>query len=420
MTGLTASTAGRPRSPVVESMVGLFINTVPPRHRIRRARDPHGDAAAPPGRADPPAAPPAPRALRDPAPVRRHRRTLRHALRLPELPSSGAARRGAADTRSTARHPILDSRDATHYPLALVTAPGTPARLPLDYRSDAVARHGPSRARPAAPPSSTPWSATSTSLVASAELLLAGERRRGGGGGNATAGGAPSVSLADLFVEQVRRSPDAVAVVFGGVSVSYAELDARACALAGGWLGGGVGAGDRVGVMVPRSVELVVSLLAVHRWGAAYVPVDAGYPVERVRYVLEDDGSVGGADGGGGCCSRVRGRGAGGVCGCEALSGGGVSCRVRCRVRRAMVLVRRVRRGVRRVWWFRHQGVVNRLRVAPDPLDPLASTTAFSQKTPIGFDRLRTPSSSGRSSPAPTSSMVAAPDGHRDPACSPT
>ncbi|WP_411101251.1 AMP-binding protein, partial [Streptomyces sp. x-45] len=116
----------------------------------------------------------------------------------------------------------------------------------------------------------------------------AGERRRVVVEWNATGRVVPSVSLADLFVEQVRRSPDAVAVVFEGVSVSYAELDARACALAGWLVGCGVGVGDRVGVMVPRSVELVVSLLAVHKVGAAYVPVDVGYPVERVRYVLED------------------------------------------------------------------------------------------------------------------------------------
>ncbi|WP_190012564.1 AMP-binding protein, partial [Streptomyces griseomycini] len=118
--------------------------------------------------------------------------------------------------------------------------------------------------------------------------LSSGERRRVVEEWNATGRVVPSVSLADLFVEQVRRSPGATAVVSEGVSLSYAELDARACALAGWLAGRGVGVGDRVGVMVPRSVELVVALLAVHKAGAAYVPVDVGYPRERIRYVLED------------------------------------------------------------------------------------------------------------------------------------
>ncbi|MBB4901506.1 amino acid adenylation domain-containing protein, partial [Streptomyces griseostramineus] len=81
--------------------------------------------------------------------------------------------------------------------------------------------------------------------VSALDVLSSGERRRVVEEWNATGRVVPSVSLADLFVEQVRRSPGATAVVFEGVSLSYAELDARACALAGWLAGRGVGVGDR-------------------------------------------------------------------------------------------------------------------------------------------------------------------------------
>ncbi|MFI0822822.1 AMP-binding protein, partial [Streptomyces sp. NPDC021098] len=91
---------------------------------------------------------------------------------------------------------------------------------------------------------------------------------------------------------QVVRSPDAVAVVFGGgaerESVSYAELNARANRLARLLVGEGVGPEDLVAVCLPRSVDLVVSLLAVGKAGAAYLPLDPDYPVERLAATLAD------------------------------------------------------------------------------------------------------------------------------------
>ncbi|WP_344447794.1 AMP-binding protein, partial [Kitasatospora nipponensis] len=95
-----------------------------------------------------------------------------------------------------------------------------------------------------------------------------------------------------LFEAQVARTPDAVAVVSGGVAVSYGELEVRANRLARLLLGRGVGAGRRVALVLPRSVDLVVALLAVLKSGAAYVPVDPEYPVERIAYVVEDASPV--------------------------------------------------------------------------------------------------------------------------------
>ncbi|MEE1671628.1 amino acid adenylation domain-containing protein [Streptomyces sp. WAC07094] len=97
-----------------------------------------------------------------------------------------------------------------------------------------------------------------------------------------------NATLPDLFAAQVARTPDAVAVVCGDVTVSYAELDARANRLARLLIRSGVRPESLVAVMMERSVDLVVALLAVLKAGGAYVAVDPGYPDERVRDILAD------------------------------------------------------------------------------------------------------------------------------------
>ncbi|HEU4453721.1 MAG TPA: condensation domain-containing protein, partial [Longimicrobium sp.] len=95
----------------------------------------------------------------------------------------------------------------------------------------------------------------------------------------------------ELFEAQAARTPDAVAVRFEDASLTYAELNARANRLAHHLRGRGVGSEVRVGVLMERSLEMVVSLLAVLKAGGAYVPLDPGLPAERLAYML-DDGAV--------------------------------------------------------------------------------------------------------------------------------
>jgi len=93
-----------------------------------------------------------------------------------------------------------------------------------------------------------------------------------------------------LMEEQVARTPDALALVFGQEHLSYAELNRRANRLAHRLIEAGVGPDVLVGVALERSVEMVVSLLAVLKAGGAYVPLDPDYPRERLAYMLEDSG----------------------------------------------------------------------------------------------------------------------------------
>ncbi|BCK68038.1 hypothetical protein Srufu_019910 [Streptomyces libani subsp. rufus] len=120
------------------------------------------------------------------------------------------------------------------------------------------------------------------------ELLSEDERGRLLTAWNDTAVDVPEATMAGLFERQVRRAPDAVAVVRGAQSLSYGELNARANRLAHWLIGQGVGPEERVGVMLPRSVDLAVAALAVLKAGGAYVPIDLDYPAERKEFILAD------------------------------------------------------------------------------------------------------------------------------------
>jgi amino acid adenylation domain-containing protein/FkbM family methyltransferase len=98
---------------------------------------------------------------------------------------------------------------------------------------------------------------------------------------------APPYCLHELFEEQVSRRPEAVAISFGA-RLSYRELNERANQLAHYLRGLGVGPEVRVGLLLERSVDLVVSVLAIHKAGGAYVPLDVEHPLHRQIFVLED------------------------------------------------------------------------------------------------------------------------------------
>ncbi len=98
-------------------------------------------------------------------------------------------------------------------------------------------------------------------------------------------------TLVSLMNEQVARTPDAIAVTDEARSLTYAQLDACATALARDLRAQGVGRGVLVGVCAQRSVEMVIALVAVVKAGGAYVPLDPDFPADRLAFMLEDAGA---------------------------------------------------------------------------------------------------------------------------------
>src|SRR5580692_4206888 len=284
-----AVVAGRPPElPGVETMLGLFINTVPVRVRL--------DPAVTTGQLW--------ARLQD----QQSALLAYHYLGLAQIqraagpgavfdtlviyenyPRDLAGLTRAAAGQDPVRVTGVGGHDAAHYPLALIVTPGTSLRL--SYRPDV-------------------FSAEAAGLIAGRlvrvleqvardpglrvhqiSLLTDGERAELAGR-NQTAVGVPDGSVAGLFAARAVRVPDAVAVVDGDAVVSCRFLAAAAARVASRLAQVGVGAESVVGVLVPRSAGMVTAVLGVLWAGAAYLPVDPGYPPERIGFMLADAGAV--------------------------------------------------------------------------------------------------------------------------------
>ncbi|PRB87256.1 AMP-binding protein, partial [Pseudomonas cedrina] len=100
-------------------------------------------------------------------------------------------------------------------------------------------------------------------------------------------------SLGKLYDAVVEKFPSHPAVIHDGITLTYSELRERADALASELSRSfGVNQGDRVGIYLDRSDQLIVAILATVRLGASYVPLDPDYPIERVRYMFQDSNSA--------------------------------------------------------------------------------------------------------------------------------
>ncbi|QSQ18950.1 LLM class flavin-dependent oxidoreductase [Pyxidicoccus parkwayensis] len=93
-----------------------------------------------------------------------------------------------------------------------------------------------------------------------------------------------------LFRAQAQRTPDATALICRGTSLTYRELDERSDELARHLRGAGVGRDVRVGIFMERSLEMMVGVVATHKAGGCYVPLDPAYPAERIAFMVEDSG----------------------------------------------------------------------------------------------------------------------------------
>ncbi|MBO0801729.1 MAG: amino acid adenylation domain-containing protein, partial [Nocardiopsaceae bacterium] len=124
--------------------------------------------------------------------------------------------------------------------------------------------------------------------VGELDIFLPGEREQLLRESNGAAAPVPSATLPELLGAQAARTPDAVAVMSGDEVLTYGELDERANRLARVLAARGAGPESVVAVAMGWSAGLVTALLAVLKAGAAYLPVDPGYPAERIAFMLAD------------------------------------------------------------------------------------------------------------------------------------
>ncbi|MBH1494994.1 enterobactin synthase subunit F [Stenotrophomonas maltophilia] len=122
--------------------------------------------------------------------------------------------------------------------------------------------------------------------IAAVPLASAVEAQQVVHGFNATAHALPQTTLVELLQQGMDRDPHAPALVFGDTTLDYATLEARSFALAAQLRAMEVGPGSVVAVALPRSLELVIALVAVLRAGAAYLPLDLAHPDERLARIL--------------------------------------------------------------------------------------------------------------------------------------
>ena len=120
------------------------------------------------------------------------------------------------------------------------------------------------------------------------DLLTAGERDQLEAFAGSTEDLGPAPTLLQAFEAQVRRQPQAVAIVENGRSVDYASLDRHACAIAGQLRAQGLGHEALIGIGIERSATQIAALLGIHKAGAAWLPLDTRQPQARLQRVLAD------------------------------------------------------------------------------------------------------------------------------------
>ncbi|MFD4511747.1 amino acid adenylation domain-containing protein, partial [Streptomyces sp. NPDC058457] len=182
------------------------------------------------------------------------------------------------------------SEESTSFALVLGVRPEDGLTLRLDYRPDAFAEAAVRDLADRVIRVLEQIADDPMTRVGEIDLLDASERASVVERWNDTAGPVEFGTVLERFRWWVVGAPDAVALRSGGRLLSYAEVDAWSDALARGLVARGVGRESRVGLCLPRGVEMVVAQLAVWKAGGAYVPLDPEYPADRLAFMVADSG----------------------------------------------------------------------------------------------------------------------------------
>ena len=185
----------------------------------------------------------------------------------------------------------FNNREYNHYPLAVQAMPRSELGLRVEFDTDVFDGAGIEALIERLARVLVAMAADPLQRLSSMEVLDAGEHARLDGWSNRavlTEPVAPAESIPVLFAAQVARVPQAVAVTFEGRSLTYRELDEASNRLAHLLAGRGVGPGERVALLFTRSAEAIVSILAVLKTGAAYLPIDPAHPTARIEFMVGD------------------------------------------------------------------------------------------------------------------------------------
>ncbi|MFF7560616.1 condensation domain-containing protein [Streptomyces pseudovenezuelae] len=193
----------------------------------------------------------------------------------------------AVDSVGGVRVTGTEAHNTVHYPLSLLAHPGDRLVLHLGYRSDVLTGTAARRVGDRVLRLLRLFAEAADTRVDAVDLL--GDDERGLlAEWNDTGRPVPRRSVAELFASQAAAGPGRTAIRYGGLTTTYQELDDRANRLASDLTGRGIGPEDIVALALPRSTEMIVSLLAVLKAGAAYLPIDPAYPRERIEFMLSD------------------------------------------------------------------------------------------------------------------------------------
>jgi len=185
----------------------------------------------------------------------------------------------------------LTNREYNHYPLVLLASPGRELDLNVQFDTHVFDTAGIETLIERFKRVLSAMTADPTQRLSSMDVLNDGERARLDNWGNRAVLAKPApppVSIPALFAAQVAHAPEAVAISCGERSWNYRELDEASNRLAHLLIGHGVGPGERVALLFPRSAEAVVAMLAVLKAGAAYLPIDPAHGAARMEFVIGD------------------------------------------------------------------------------------------------------------------------------------
>ncbi|HEX4390992.1 MAG TPA: amino acid adenylation domain-containing protein, partial [Mycobacterium sp.] len=283
--GTTVS--GRPAElPGAEAMVGLLINTVPVRAAITTATT-TTDLLDQLHRAHNHTFEHQHLALSDIHRITGQERLFDTVFVYENYPIDTALGSGVAGLAVTE----FTHREYNHYPLAIQALPGTELGLRAEYDTNVFDTAAIDTLFQRFSQLLAAMTTDPTTALSSIDVLDPGEHTRLDEIGNRLALTAPApapVSIPAVFATQVARTPHAVAVTYGQQCLTYRELDAAANRLAHLLTGHGARPGTRVALLMSRSAQAIVAILAVLKTGAAYLPIDPALPDPRIDFMLDD------------------------------------------------------------------------------------------------------------------------------------